>query len=277
LSKEEKQDEAKRDGYDAALKRHVVHYLGPQRHLPAREEVVAAGSSLLDYESAIDQIIDLLSCKAAITEAEITSLDKYIRFTDRRDTILSLFLLFSAIYQQTLNELSLLAETCPQGYIYTNNPPSIFAQQLPSPKLVVYLQILALKAIAAMKPDTLKNMKAYAFANYADPDAVGYIANALALHPHIVVVASQALHNPTRHHFDIPAFAVRYAPDRAAEFEQAVIVIHNNSDAFGQNIESEWASGSLDGAVGANGSAAASLMRDREDLLEHVLVVDGLK
>jgi hypothetical protein len=54
------------------------------------------------------------------------------------------------------------------------------------------------------------------------------------------------------------------------KLEGAILVIHNNSDGFGQNIETENAFGSLDGAIGANSSAAASLRRDRKDLLDFV-------
>jgi len=50
-----------------------------------------------------------------------------------------------------------------------------------------------------------------------------------------------------------------------------MLVVHNNSDGFGQNIETEYALGSLDGAVGSNSSAAASLYRGREDLLDFIL------
>ena len=51
------------------------------------------------------------------------------------------------------------------------------------------------------------------------------------------------------------------------EAEGAMLVVHNNSDALGQNIESEYAGGSLDGVIGAYSSAAGSLMRDREGSL----------
>lgn len=43
------------------------------------------------------------------------------------------------------------------------------------------------------------------------------------------------------------------------------------TDAFGQNIESEWESGSMDGAIGTNSSASASLYRTREDLVESLM------
>jgi hypothetical protein len=53
----------------------------------------------------------------------------------------------------------------------------------------------------------------------------------------------------------------------------AMLVIHNNSDAFGQNIETEPSGGSLDGVVGEYSSASASLMRDRKDLCDNLIEV----
>ena len=49
-----------------------------------------------------------------------------------------------------------------------------------------------------------------------------------------------------------------------------MLVIHNNSDGFGQNIETEGMVGSLDGAIGSSSSAAASLERNRKDLLDFI-------
>lgn len=48
------------------------------------------------------------------------------------------------------------------------------------------------------------------------------------------------------------------------------LVLHNNSDGFGQNIETEGVS-SLDGALGVYSSAAAGLHRKRKDLMEVVV------
>lgn len=48
--------------------------------------------------------------------------------------------------------------------------------------------------------------------------------------------------------------------------KSAMSVIHNNSDGFGQNIETEAMTGSLDGAIGSSSSVAASLERSRGHL-----------
>ena len=62
-----------------------------------------------------------------------------------------------------------------------------------------------------------------------------------------------------------------YDPKGIEGGEEAWLVIHNNSDAFGQNIETEGSSGSMDGAIGANSSASATLERRRKDLLDYVI------
>ena len=48
------------------------------------------------------------------------------------------------------------------------------------------------------------------------------------------------------------------------------LVLHNNSDAFGQNIETEGPS-SLDGVIGSYSDAACHLERNRENLLSFVM------
>ena len=49
------------------------------------------------------------------------------------------------------------------------------------------------------------------------------------------------------------------------------ILMLTTTDGFGQNIETEWESGSMDGAIGVNSSAAASLFRTRGDLVENLM------
>ncbi|KZV96852.1 hypothetical protein EXIGLDRAFT_399843 [Exidia glandulosa HHB12029] len=51
----------------------------------------------------------------------------------------------------------------------------------------------------------------------------------------------------------------------------ALLVLHNNSDGFGQNIETEGPGSSLNGAIGCASSAAASLHRRHPHLLDHVV------
>jgi hypothetical protein len=52
--------------------------------------------------------------------------------------------------------------------------------------------------------------------------------------------------------------------------ENCALVLHNNADAFGQNIESERAT-SLDGVIGYYSDAACVLHRKRQDLVENII------
>ena len=60
----------------------------------------------------------------------------------------------------------------------------------------------------------------------------------------------------------------------SSESAEYLLVIHNNSDAFGQNIETESAGGSLDGAIGVYSNAAACLARGKRDLLTNSVKCD---
>lgn len=94
-------------------------------------------------------------------------------------------------------------------------------------------------------------MKLIGFNNYTDQGVIPLLRKAL---PHIQVT------------------------DKASACAQAgeyALVIHNNSDAFGQNIEFEGPS-SLDGVIGSYSDAALVLKRDREDLLDHIHSHRGL-
>lgn len=52
----------------------------------------------------------------------------------------------------------------------------------------------------------------------------------------------------------------------SSHYPIAALVIHNNSDAFGQTIETEGQS-SMDGVIGVNSDAAVLLSRQRKDHL----------
>jgi hypothetical protein len=180
---------------------------------------------------------------------------KYVQL--KTGPVVSLELLFITAAHQLRNELSALEAMCPHGYVYTSDPPSIFAQAIGA-EILNRLQFAALKYLAAS--NKFFNMRAFAFNSYADPSATSLVKAALSNQPHILVVCKSDL-------FQGPRSTYAALPGT----EGALLVIHNNSDAFGQNIETEWESGSMDGAIGANSSAAASLQRDRPDLLSNLM------
>ena len=238
--------DTKRAAYDISLKRHMVQHLTQEARLPSiREASFEATSTVAILENFIRPPFLFLE----------PIVGNYVQL--QSGPVLSLELLFNTAVHQLRNELSALEALCPQGYVYTSDPPSIFAREIGA-TILNRLQFAALKNLGA--ENTFSNMRAFAFNSYADPGAIDLLKAALSNQPHVLVVSKQDL-------FKGPRSTYAALPGT----EGALLVIHNNSDAFGQNIETEWQSGSMDGAIGANSSAAASLKRDRVDLISNLM------
>lgn len=245
-----KQVALERAAYDISLKRHMVGHLTQEARLPSIHEVKTQITKAITTN--LEEFIGSLSPD----QADITG--SYLQLPHGSSArVLSIQLLFNTAIHQLRNELSALEALCPQGYVYTSDPPSIFARKI-GPKILNRLQFAALKCLAA--ENKLSNMRAFAFNNYADSGAIELLKAALSNQPHVLIVSKRDL-------FEGPGGAYSALPGT----EGSLLVIHNNSDAFGQNIETEWESGSLDGAIGANSSAAASLKRDRADLVSYLM------
>lgn len=261
LSVEKKQDARERARYDTLLRRHMVACLMPEGRIPGIDEI--GKNYILDVEDTIAVLEDLI--KASSSNLSIPSL--FVRLPSKRLIALDL-LIYTAIHQFR-NELSVLESFCSLegGYIYTSDPPSIFAQKIGA-TLLNRVQILGLKSLASSC--TLSKMKVFAFNDYIDRKAIPLLREALRSQPGVKVMAKVELFQGRgASGGDWMGLKGYYEPPKG--LEGALLVVHNNSDAFGQNIESEWASGSLDGAVGAWSSAAASLVRDRKDLLDYLV------
>lgn len=240
-----KQIDVERAVYDISLKRHMVKHLKQEARLPAIRKAADASTVVAILENFIHTSV--------LNIAPIAG--SYIQL--RGGAILSLELLFNTAVHQLRNELSALEALCPQGYVYTSDPPSIFAQEIGA-TILNRLQFAALKYLA--EENTFSNMRAFAFNDYAEPEAIRLLKVALASQRHVLVVSKQNL-------FKGPRGTYAALPGT----EGSLLVIHNNSDGFGQNIETEWERGSMDGAIGANSSAAASLKRDRSDLIANLM------
>jgi hypothetical protein len=257
----EKQDTVMRAKYDTSLKRHMVAHLMQEGRLPGLDDVPS--TSILSVNDAIDELSRIISSTSPSTPP-IPSL--FVRLHSK--SVIALELLIHVSLHQLRNELSALEVLCPiGGYIYTFDPASIFAQHIGA-TLLNRILLIALKHLASTS--VFKNMRAFAFNDYADRDAVDLVRSALKSQPQVRVLPKWQLFTGRnsqglRGYYSPP---VESGLELDKGMEDALLVIHNNSDAFGQNIESEWASGSLDGAVGASSSASASLERGRADLLD---------
>lgn len=245
-----KQDSSRRKAYDASLRRHMVAHLTQGKRLPSVGEVAAQTMSSAKAIALLEKLIRAISPSSeGFGELFVCA---------PNGAVLALEILFNTYVHQLRNELSALEAICPLGYVYTCDPPSIFAREIGA-TILNRLQFAALKHLALQS--TFSNMRAFAFNDYNDGDAVALVKAALSRHQSQVQVV------PKSSLFKGPKCTYGALPGT----EGALLVIHNNSDGFGQNIETEWESSSLDGAVGSNSSAAASLHRARPDLVAHLM------
>lgn len=252
LGAEEKRDKARRARYDLRLRRHMVAHLTQEARLPARTEVIR---SAMDGGEALGFLERFVTSPHSRPDDMV---GQFIKMNNARDVI-SLELLFNTAVHQVRNEISALEGLAPQGYIYTYDPASIFARVVGA-DLLNRVMLAALKHISS--ENHFANMRAYAFNDYADKAALRLTEAALEEQDHVRVLRKATLFSGPDDTYD---------PSSIEGGQDAWLVIHNNSDAFGQNVETEWESGSLDGAVGANSSASASLERKREDLLMYII------
>ncbi|KAM0754510.1 hypothetical protein T439DRAFT_321547 [Meredithblackwellia eburnea MCA 4105] len=249
-SSEDKHIERERVSYDNLLKKHAVYHLTASGQLPSHSKAQplteSATLSLLESDLHRPTPTPHLLQNQFIPSAN--SNNKYT---------LSLEMMYQSYIASLVNELSALEIMAPKGYIYLYSPPRIFAYYLEA-SVSTRLMILALREIANSNP--LPGLKGFAISDFGDPTSVGLIKLALSYsHPHVIVQSRNELFSEEDGYYNPPPGC-----------EEATLVIHNNSDGFGQNIESEGAS-SLDGVVGVYGSGAAAVKRTRPDLVAHVI------
>ena len=256
LSANEKQDDTKRAAYDEQLRLHIIHHLVQSHSLPSRQTATPIALSDEQAQTFLEQLA-AGNLPDGATNGRAALQDKFVV---QRSGILSLELLFTSALHQFRNELSALeCISATQGYVYTFDPPRIFAQKLDqSDKLLNRCMAAALRFLIDSGVQ-FTNMRAFAIGDFSDKTIVGVLKHAFAGQPHVVVLSKYDLY---------PKPAQTYVPPKTGK--GALLVLHNNSDAFGQNIETEGPSSSLDGLVGNISSAAASLHRQHPRLLEHV-------
>ena len=256
-----KQDPRRRASYDERLRAHMIYHLTSSHYLPARCSI----SSPLTVEEAISFL------KSLITSDSTTHISDQLvnKFTETDNhAIISLELLYNTSIQQILNEFSALEALFPQGYVYTYDPASIFAREIGA-EILNRLFLLALKSVSAYNPFT--NMRTFAVNDYADEDLVELARYALASQTSLPGSKGSGSESAIRCISKTELFTGKgglYSPTNHEK--GAMLVLHNNSDGFGQNIETEGMGGSLDGTIGASSSAAASLERNRTDLLDFI-------
>lgn len=242
-----KKDAAMREQYDNKLLKHMIYHLSPDHKLPARSEI--SSSQIMDAAKA-KRYLETLICNPK-TGRPLR--DKFMRVKSKsgKESLISLEMLFRVYVEQIRSEFKALNERAPQGYVYTISPPSIFAKYLGDAKILNRLQALAFQSLR--DENLFSNMRVLGYGDYADKGMTALMRKAL---PKSIQVKSQhALF------------------DRKGQYvgpKGLALVLHNNSDGFGQNIEFEGPT-SLDGVLGSFSNAACVLKRDRKDLLHFVV------
>ena len=236
-SSELKADKTFREEYEKGLLKGMIYHLSKNHRLPSLSEIS------LNQIMSVKETQDFLE-QALNNSEEVAFQDLYMRLGQ---TVVSLEILFQIYMEQIRNEFKVLNIHAPQGYVYTISPPSIFARSIGGAAILNHLQALAFRSLS--KEDLFSHMHVLGFSDYADKGMTALLRKAL---PRVSVVSQSSLFN---------ASGVYSGPEGLA------LVIHNNSDGFGQNIETEGTT-SLDGVIGSFSNAASILQRDRADLLD---------
>lgn len=195
---------------------------------------------------------------------------------------LSLEMMHNALVESLTNEWRALETLCTRrGYVFTWNPPSIFAMLVESETLN-RLFVHAVRAVlnTCLDPHSLhsqsnamrgshfhlEHLRCFVFDDFKDKVAMQQLRSVFEAY-NLAAKRNLSSHNDVlcrarREAFDQHAgdyVGNRFAPG-------CTLVLHNNSDAFGANIETEGPT-SLDGVIGCYSSAAAALNRNRADLV----------
>ena len=229
--------------YEASLQKHMIYHLTKDHRLPGLSEV---GTGVMSYETA-EHMLEQKILKQDLDESD-TLIGSFVRLNGH---VISLEALLNIYIHQLRNEFSVLEKMLPQGYVYTMDPPAIFSAQLGGVihvDLLNRLQILAFRHL--MQKSAFTNLKIVGFNDYSDKGAIDLLK---AVFADKTVMSKQSLFKNGRY-----AIASPHA-----------LVLHNNSDAFGQNIETEGPT-SMDGVIGSYSDAACHLQRDRSDLVDFV-------
>lgn len=275
ISVEEKQDDKLRAAYDEKIRQYLVHHLTLSHSLPAANTVKGA----MGMGQTCTWLTNIVLSPASASPPNLSTIpwmfqNKYLY---HKSVTISLEMLFQTACHQIRNELLVLEQLCQtKGYIYTWDPPVIFtwwfgkgaASQ--GTKFMSMIHLAALKHIVSTRVHLIKAMKVLAWNDFDSTTVLNLLRAALQPLQEVrkdLMVGSKA-DLFARQEAKAGDGKGLYTPPKGAE--GAILVLHNNSDGFGQNIETESATSSMDGAIGANSSAVGCVVRDRDDLCDFV-------
>ncbi len=256
LAAQEKRDPEKLAEYEAMLLADLIYHCTEDHLIPALSDIPP--ENILSQQNAAALFESIIKNPTADIQKELKG--KYIQIQGDNNSVHSLEILFSLYVHQLRNEFSGLEATLPQGYVYTIDPPSIFAKAFDA-QAMNRLQILGMKHLFTNTPPV--NVKVIAFNDNTDK---GYLPLLRAAVPETVTVCPKyaqdgGVYKPQEIQTDggkaktVPVYNIQ---------QPYALVIHNNDDAFGDNITNEEGFGSLDAVVGALTTAANCLKRQQE-------------
>ncbi len=309
-NKAQKQEAATRTKYEVQLRAHMTYHLTQKHRLPSAQDVLERGAALglkvHSFDAAMELLQSLALSSGTGSEARLQIPSRiehhFIRFSGHPGpgvAVLSLEMLFWTYVHQLRNEMSVLQHCSgSEGFVYTIDPPAIFAQSLgkdgQGALLLTRVQTLAFafliggtggggngaaedveadlfgaSAAAAAPSSTpsassnpLSRLRVLGFNDYRDSAALGLLQRVFA-GTGTSVVSKAAL-------FDFASAETSGSAGQYLGPSGAALVLHNNSDAFGQNIETERM-GSMDGVMGCCSDAALVVRRERRDLCECIV------
>lgn len=226
--------------YEEMLQKHMIYHLYKDHILP----------SVKDIKNVLSPSESMKFIEKCISDKKFELSGNFVKVGYNH--ILSLEGLFHVYLEQIRNEFSVFEGLLTQGYVYTINPPKIFASEI-NPSNVPILNRLQCLAFACYGESTFKNLKIIGFDTFADKSIIEVYEKVFKK----VKVIEKIKLNGTDGKYPLK--------------EDYALIIHNNSDAFGQNIEFEGSYGSLDGAIGCYSNASSNLKRERKDLLDFIL------
>lgn len=245
-SNQAKTNDSFRERYEQDLKEYLIYHLSSKHSLPPTSKVTPYNRA-----GAI-KLLEGLIKKKGFSPQDLVN--KYVSLEGHT---ISLEVLLNVYIEQLKSEFKALDARSFNPYIYTINPPSIFAFSIgmeAGVQVLNRLQALAFKQLLLDEKFAL-NLSQVGFSDYADKTLIPFLSQVFSSRSIDVTAKAQLFQGPNG----------TYSGPK-----ETTLVIHNNSDAFGQNIETEGAS-SLDGVIGSYSNAACALSRERPDLLSQIV------
>jgi hypothetical protein len=194
--------------YEEQLKNHMIYHLTKEHRVPSIHQ------SKKMYPKEANQFLEDLIMKDELS----FDLSKICLVLN--DHWISLEILFNIYVEQIRNEFTVFENYLPQGYVYTINPPRIFAGSIGYENVSILnrIQILAFKSFVS----NIKHLKCLGFDDFADKGAVFLYYN-IFQNTKVEILAKKKLTSSDGRY--------KYKNDK-----NFALIIHNNSDAFGENM-----------------------------------------